>query len=86
MSFTITLFTLVPTFPENAMAYIRDTYGTIDKEFPNRKIIHSTAPHSKFNSYKEVYGFKLELDESRSRIFLKIKNLQANQIESIEIF
>jgi len=82
----ITLFTLVPTFPENAMAYIRDTYGTIDKEFPNRKIIHSTAPHSKFNSYKEVYGFKLELDESRSRIFLKIKNLQANQIESIEIF
>ena len=63
----VTLFTLVPTFPANAMTTIRDTYGTIDNEFPNRKIIHTTVSHSKFNSYKASFGFKLKLDEEQDR-------------------
>lgn len=82
----ITLFTLVPTSPKKVMSYIRDTYGTVDGEFPNRKIIHSTIPHSKFNRYKELFGFKLELDEANKKLFLKIKNLKTDKEEDITIF
>ena len=71
----VTLFTLVPTSPDGAMTVIRDTYGTVDHEFPNKKIIHSTVPYSKFNSYKARLGFKLELDEKDKKLFLRVRNL-----------
>lgn len=82
----ITLFTLAPTSPKKVMTHIRDTYGAVDGEFPNRKIIHSTIPHSKFNSYKGLFGFKLELDKANKKLFLKIKNLNTDKEEEITIF
>lgn len=82
----VTLFTLVPTSPDSAMTTIRDTYGTVDDEFPNEKIIHSTVPHSKFNNYKARFGFKLELDEKNKKLFLKIRNLSNGNDETIQIY
>lgn len=82
----VTLFTLVPTSPENVMIVIRDTYGTIDNEFSNRKIIHSTVSHSKFNSYKARFGFKLELDEKEEKLFLVIRNLSNGKDENLQIY
>jgi len=82
----VTLFTKVPSSPKGIMRYIKDTYGEPDPNFPNRNIIHCTFGQSKFNKFKNKWGFKLELDKAKKKLLLRIKKLSTGKLEKLDIF
>ena len=82
----ITLFTKSPDFPKGANAYLRDTYGYPHPKFPSVSILHTSFFHTYFNTLKELYGFKLEVDKSKGKIFLRVKILKTNIIEDVDIY
>lgn len=81
----ITLFTDAPTYPKKVNSLLREKYGQKDTEF-GVKIIHSTFSAIKFNIFIEKYGFKLDVDETNKKIFIRIKNLQSNKLDELEIY
>lgn len=81
----VTLFTDAPTFPKKVNSILREKYGQIDSEF-GVKTIHTTFSAIKFNTFVEKYGFKLEVDEANKKIFIKIKDLQSNKLDELEIY
>lgn len=82
----VTLFTKSPTFPEGINAILRERYGQPDVESEVMKKLHTTVSAVKFNTYINNFGFKLEVDETNKKIFLRIKNLKTDKIEDIEIY
>lgn len=50
------------------------------------KIIHTTFSALKFNTFVEKYGFNLDIDEANKKIFIRIKNLQSNKLDELEIY
>lgn len=81
----VTLFTDAPTFPKKVNSVLREKFGQKDAEF-GVKIIHSTFSALKFNTFVQKYGFKLDVNETDKKIFIKIKNLQTNNIEDMGIY
>jgi hypothetical protein len=81
----ITLFTDAPTNPKKVNSILREKYGQKDAEFMV-KIIHSTFSAVKFNSFVEKFGFKLEVDETNQKIFIKIKDLRSGELDKLEIY
>jgi len=81
----ITLFTDAPTYPEKVNSLLRERYGVKDPE-SGVKIILCTISAVKFNSFVKKIGFKLEVDETNKKIFIKIKNLQSDKLDELEIY
>ena len=81
----ITLFTDAPTHPKKVNSLLREKYGQKDTEF-GIKTIHSTFSAVKFNSFIEKFGFMLEVNEANRKILIKIKDLQNNKIDELEIY
>ncbi|WP_368996756.1 MvaI/BcnI family restriction endonuclease [Caldifermentibacillus hisashii] len=75
----LTLFTKSPN-PYGVMARIRDTYGELDPKKGLTNILHSTAKHSSFNTYKGKLGFKLEIDRKNQKLLLHIKDLATGNL------
>jgi hypothetical protein len=80
----VTLFTDAPTFPKKVNSILREKYGQKDSE-SGVKIIHSTFSTIKFNTFIQKYGFKLDVDEANKKIFIRIKDLQTNELDEMEI-
>lgn len=78
----LTLFTKSPDFPSNANTILRETYGAPDKKNPVIKQLHTTISGLKENTFKGCWGFKLNVDPDKQKIFIKIKNLENNTISS----
>ena len=76
----ITLFTKAPTYPLRANTTLRNSYGSPDPDFPDLKILHTSIFANKFNTYKNTYGFKLEVDEENRKILLLVKDLSSDTI------
>lgn len=81
----VTLFTDAPTSPKKVNSILREKYGQIDQEF-GVKIIHSTFSTLKFNTFVEKFGFKLDVDEANKKISIRIKDLQSNKLDELEIY
>ncbi len=73
----VTLFTKSPSHPPQANTLLRLKFG---KEEGGSKILHTTIPGDKFNTFLEKYGFKLEVNEKEKRIYILIKDLKTNEI------
>jgi len=71
----LTLFTKSPDYPPNVMRYLSDNFSSTDLTYPHINILHTTVQHSIFNSYKGNYGFKLELNVEKQRLYLRVKDL-----------
>ncbi len=69
----ITLFTKSPTHPPQANTLLRLRFG---KDENGLKILHTTIPGDKFNTFLDKYGFKLEINEKEKRIYILIKDLK----------
>jgi hypothetical protein len=76
----LTLFTKSPTGPSGANAYLRDTYGEEDEEYPGLRKLHTSIFSNKFNSYKGISGFKIVNDVDDEVVRLEVKNLETNEI------
>jgi hypothetical protein len=82
----LTLFTKSPDFPAAANTTIREKFGVPDAKSPTMKIIHTTISGAEENTYKNKWGFKLDVDETQQKIFLKAKNLETGAIGNDRIY
>lgn len=73
----VTLFTKSPSHPPQANTLLRLKFG---KDEEGLKILHTTIPGDKFNTFLEKYGFKLEINEREKKIYIVIKDLNTNSI------
>jgi len=73
----VTLFTKSPSHPPQANTLLRLKFG---KDENGLKILHTTVPGDKFNTFLEKYGFKLEINEKEKRIYILIKDLRSNEL------
>ncbi len=69
----ITLFTKSPNYPPGANNIIKNKFG-VDKE------IHTTISGSRFNTFKGLWAFKLDVNEKEQKVFIVIKNLKNDEI------
>ena len=82
----VTLFTKAPTMPKNANSYLRDNFGSYDREFPDMKVLHTSVFHNKYNTHSSGFGFKLECSDYEQKMYLLIKNLSNNEIVSRSVY
>ncbi len=82
----VTLFTKAPTHPKGVNSTLRETYGEPDQKAGGLKTVHSTFSALKFNTFFGKFGFKLQVDEDKKRIYIHVKNLKTDKIENIEIY
>ena len=73
----ITLFTKSPSHPPQANTLLRLKFG---KDENGSKILHTTIPGDKFNTFLEKYGFKLEINEKERKIYILIKDLRKDTL------
>ncbi len=81
----VTLFTNAPTHPAKINSTLREKYGEVNPEF-GVKELHTTLSTLKFNTFKGKFGFKLEINKEKRRIYILIKNLETDKIEDLEIY
>jgi hypothetical protein len=79
----LTLFTKAPSNPPKANAYLREKYGHKEK---GMKILHTTISGARYNTFFNKLGFKLEVDESRRKIFVLVKDLASDKILDNHIY
>ena len=82
----VTLFTKAPTHPKGINSIMRERYGEPDQKAGGLKTLHTTFSALKFNTFFKKFGFKLEVDKEKRRIYILIKNLETDKIEDIEIY
>lgn len=73
----VTLFTKSPSHPPQANTMLRLKFG---KDENGSKILHTTIPGDKFNTFLGRYGFKLEVNEKEKKIYILIKDLENNTL------
>jgi hypothetical protein len=79
----VTLFTKSPSYPPQANTELRKKFG---KEEDGMKILHTTVPGNRFNTFLGKLGFKLEIDDDKEKIFIKIKDLEEDRIIDFECY
>ena len=77
----VTLFTKSPD-PRGINNIIRNTFGYLDEEFKDMKILHTTFSADKFNTCKGKFGFILEIDNKNKKIIIKVKNLETDTLDN----
>lgn len=77
----VTLFTKSPD-PRGINNIIRKTFGYPDKEFKEMNILHTTFSADQFNTCKDKFGFLLDIDFKQRKIFIKIKHLGRDTIDT----
>lgn len=77
----ITLFTKSPD-PRGINNIIKKSFGYPDKEFKEMNILHTTFSANQFNNCKSKFGFLLDIDFKQRKIFIKIKNLEKESIDT----
>ncbi len=82
----ITLFTKKPTHPENANNFLREKYGTNEDSRTHFNTLHTSFYATHYNSYKEKYCFKLNLNRQEKKLYINIKNQSTNKIVSRSIY
>lgn len=82
----VTLFTKTPTHPRGINSIMRERFGELDQKAEGLKTIHTTFSALKFNTFFKRFGFKLEINEEKRRIYILVKNLETDEIEDIEIY
>jgi hypothetical protein len=82
----VTLFTKAPTHPKGINSIMRERLGEPDQKADGLKTLHTTFSSLKFNTFFKKFGFKLEVNEEKRRIYILVKNLETDQTEDIEIY
>lgn len=81
----LTLFTKSPNHPAGANTILRDSFGENYEEYPGLKKLHTSIFSHRFNTYRGLYGFKIENDKNTQVIKIIIKDLQTDKIISDNI-
>ena len=68
----VTLFTKSPTLPKEANTYLRENYGSYDREHPDIKVLHTSIFHGRFNSHISGAKFSLKIDYLSERLYILV--------------
>ena len=79
----VTLFTKSPN-PKGVNTKIKDMYGQINEK--GFKEIHTTINALDFNTFKEKYGFKVDIDSSNEKINILVKELNTGAVNKIAYY
>lgn len=82
----LTLFTKSPDFPSSANTYLRETFGIPDKHSPDMKVLHTTISGAKFNTLKNRFGFKLDVEKTEQRMYIRVKKIEDGSIVNDKIY
>ena len=77
----LTLFTKKPTGPNGANTVLRDKYGKQNPTHPDLKQIHASM-FNYWNSTFDRWGMRLKPNDDDERIYLQIKDLETDEVES----
>lgn len=75
----LTLFCITPD-SENSIKKLKENYGSPDSEFPDVTTLRTTISGKKFNSYKKKYGFILEVDELKKRVYIHVRDHNSKEL------
>ena len=75
----LTLFTKSPDYPPQINTYLRDRYGMIDEK-NNLKKLHTTISATKYNTFGDEIGFKLECRDDEEKIYILIHEQSTGKI------
>ena len=75
----LTLFTKSPEFPPNSNSYLKDRYG-MPYENSNLKKLHTTISATKYNTFGDKIGFKLECNDNDEKIYILIHEQSTGKI------
>ncbi len=81
----ITLFTKSPE-PKKINNILREEYGYYDGEHRDMKILHTTIVADKFNTCKGKFAFILDINGKEEKVNIKIKNMENNYVEDVDIY
>lgn len=76
----LTLFTKSPSGPRGANTYLRDNYGEIYENNPSLKKIHTSIFSNRFNTYRDLYKFKIVNDRVNEKLLIQIRDISSNHI------
>ena len=76
----ITLFTKSPNFPPRANAYLKDSFGTPYEHNPTLKKLHTSMFASQYNTYNNIYSFKLINDKQHNMIKIGVYDINTKQL------
>lgn len=76
----LTLFTKSPSLPKKANTYLRDKYGEFYVEYPELKHIHTSMFANKFNTYKNVYKFKISNNPEEQSLLIQVAKINSTKI------
>ena len=77
----LTLFTKKPTGPNGANTVLRDKYGKQNPTHPDLMQIHASM-FNYWNSTFDRWGMRLKPNDDDERIYLQIKDLETDEVES----
>ena len=76
----VTLFTKAPSFPKKANTYLKDKYGQDTDGNPDLKKIHTSMFANSFNTYFNLYSFKLINDKQNSLLKIGIYDINSHEL------
>jgi hypothetical protein len=76
----LTLFTLAPS-PPKINSLLVEKYGYISPTRKNKKILHTTVNGPEFNTIKDEYGFKVEVEKDRVNLIHYLDEIVAYWLE-----
>lgn len=82
----LTLFTKSPSSPRSANTILRTNFGSFDKMYPDIKILHTSIYANNFNNHVSGYGYKLQVDRQKEKIYILVKSVRENTIVSNQIY
>ncbi|MCB0536876.1 MAG: MvaI/BcnI restriction endonuclease family protein [Bacteroidetes bacterium] len=80
----ISLFSKAPSYPKGANSYLRETFGEIrDPNHPEKKKLYASVFGHRYSIVYQKYKMKLKVDRENKKLFLIIKDLEDNFMESV---
>jgi hypothetical protein len=76
----LSLFTKSPSGPKGANAYLKNTFGKPDEDFPEVKKLNSSVFAHRWNSLYDKNKLKLEINRSEEKIVLLVKDIEDNLV------
>ncbi len=68
----ITLFTKSPSFPKQANAFLKDTFGIPYKDNPNLKSLHTSMFAHRYNTFFDKFSFKLINNRQSKTLYIGV--------------
>ena len=79
----LSLFTKSPSLPKGANAYLKNTFGKNDEDFPLLKKLNSSVFGHRWNSLYDKYSLKLNVERTAEKLILLVKDNEDNLVSDI---